>query len=251
MTIDLSSMLERHVVFTEGKLDAFKECATYVKAMGSEAFTKQPEMSVAMRMQIPDMVLFSNFLTPAECDELIEQAKTRLARSKTFDSNTGKPVENPVRTSYGMFFRRGETPLIDYIEQKISAITGVPVDHGEGIQVLRYEVGQEYKPHHDYFDTTREGYKDVDGGAGQRIATFMMYLNTPEKGGGTSFPESKILVEAIKGNGLLFRYPTTNKESKSLHGGTPVQAGVKWAATKWLRERPYIRPDYQSTKEKK
>ena len=85
MSIDLSSMLERHVVFTEGKLDAFKECATYVKAMGSDAFAKQPEMSVVMRMQIPDMTLFSNFLTPAECDELIEQAKTRLARSNTFD----------------------------------------------------------------------------------------------------------------------------------------------------------------------
>lgn len=250
MSIDLSAMLERHIVFTEGKLEAFKECATYVKAVGTEAFAKQPQMSVAMRMQIPDMTLFSNFLNPAECDELIAQAQSRLTRSKTFDPKTGDPVEHQHRTSHGMFFKRGETPLVDYIERKISAITGVPVDHGEGIQVLRYEVGQEYKPHHDYFDTTRPNYDKVDGGAGQRIATFLIYLNTPEKGGGTSFPESKVLVEAQKGNGLLFRYPTTDKESKSLHGGTPVQAGVKWVATKWLRQKPYIRPDYPSTKEK-
>lgn len=244
MTIDLSSMLNRHVVFTEGKLEAFKECATYVDAMGAQAFTQHPKMAVAMRMQTPDMTLFSNFMTPSQCDELIEQAKSRLARSKTFDPKTGNPIEHQNRTSYGMFFRRGETPLVDYIEKKISAITGVPVDHGEGIQVLRYEVGQEYKPHHDYFDPTRPGYDRVDGGAGQRVATFLMYLNTPDKGGGTSFPESKVLVEACKGNGLLFRYPTTDKESKSLHGGAPVQAGVKWVATKWLRQKPYIRPDY-------
>jgi prolyl 4-hydroxylase len=250
MTIDLSQMIDKHIIHTEGKLEAFKECATYVKVMGSEAFTKQPEMAIAMRMQIPDMTLFSNFLTPAECDELIGQAKTRLTRSRTFDPKTGESMENPIRTSHGMFFRRGETPLIDYIERKISAITGVPIDHGEGLQVLRYEVGQEYKPHHDYFDATRPGYENIDGGAGQRIATFMVYLNTPEKGGGTSFPESNILVEACKGNGLLFRYPTLNKESKTLHGGTPVKAGVKWAATKWLREKPYIRADYPKTEKK-
>ena len=251
MTINLSDMLARHIVFTEGKLEAFKECATYVQAMGSEAFTVQPKMSIAMRMQIPDMTLFSNFLLPSECDELIAQAQSRLQRSKTFDPKTGDPIEHKNRTSHGMFFRRGETPLVEYIEKKISAITGVPVDHGERIQVLRYEVGQEYKPHHDYFDPTRPGYDRVDGGAGQRIATFLMYLNTPEKGGGTVFPESKVLVEAQKGNGLLFRYPTTDKESKSLHGGAPVQAGVKWVATKWLREKPYIRADYPKTKESK
>jgi prolyl 4-hydroxylase len=240
-------MLNRHVVFTEGKLEAFKECATYVQAMGSEAFAVQPRMSVAMRMQVPDMTLFSNFLTSSECDELIKQAHERLSRSKTFGKD-GAPVDNPIRTSYGMFFKRGETPLVDYIERKISAITGVPVDHGEGLQVLRYEVGQEYKPHHDYFDPTRPNYAQTDGGAGQRIATFLMYLNTPEKGGGTTFPESKVIVEACKGNGLLFKYPNTDKESKSLHGGTPVQAGVKWAATKWLRQKPYIRPDYPKSK---
>lgn len=251
MTIDLSAMLDRHIIHTEGKLEAFKECATYVQAMGgSEAFAKRPETTITMRMKLPDMTLYSDFLMPNECDELIKQAKERLARSKTF-SKDGGSVENPIRTSYGMFFKRGETPLVDYIERKISAFTGIPVDHGEGLQVLRYEVGQEYKPHHDYFDPTRPNYDKTDGGAGQRIATFLMYLNTPERGGGTTFPESNIIVEARKGNGLLFKYPTTDKESKSLHGGMPVQAGVKWAATKWLRQKPYIRPDYPTTKEKK
>lgn len=245
MTVDLSSMFERHVVFTEGKLEAFKECVTYMQAMNNgQALEKKPEMAVTLRMGVPDLVLFSNFLSATECDELISQAKERLVRSKTFDPDSGESAESPLRTSHGMFFKRGETPLVDYIEQKISSIAGIPVDHGEGLQILRYEVGQEYKPHHDYFDTTRPNYDKTDGGAGQRIATFLLYLNTPEKGGGTVFPESKMIVEACKGNGLLFRYPSTNAESKSLHGGTPVQAGVKWVATKWLREKPYIRADY-------
>ena len=47
---------------------------------------------------------------------------------------------------------RGETPLIDTIERRIAALLRWPLEHGEGMQVLRYRPGAEYRPHHDYFD---------------------------------------------------------------------------------------------------
>jgi prolyl 4-hydroxylase len=244
MTIDLSSMLERHVVFTEGKLEAFKECATYVNAIGTEAFIKQPEMEVAMQVKVPDITVYSNFLTDAQCDELIKQAEGRVQRSGVMDKETGKSIVSAVRTSSGMFFKRGETPLITHIEKRISELTGVPVEHGEGLQILRYEIGQEYKPHHDYFDLNHSGFKATLEESGQRIGTFLMYLNTPHKGGATIFPESGISVKANKGNALLFKYPKGLPEEKVLHGGAPVEAGVKWVATKWLRERKFERAGY-------
>lgn len=243
MTIDLSNMLARHVVFTEGKLEAFKECAVYVQAMG-DALVKQPKLSIAMRMRVPDVTVYSNFLSESQCKELISLAENRLARSGVMDKETGKSVQNNMRTSSGMFFKRGETPLISEIEKRISQITGIPVDHGEGLQVLRYEVGQEYKPHHDYFDPKLAGFKATLEDAGQRVSTFLMYLNTPDRGGATIFPESGMAVGANVGNALLFKYPKASPDEKVLHGGLPVEAGVKWVATKWLREKPFMRADY-------
>jgi prolyl 4-hydroxylase len=134
-----------------------------------------------------------------------------------------------------MHFLIGETPLIQKIEQRISDLTGIPVENGEGIQVLRYEKGQQYKPHFDYFPEDKEGSATHIKNGGQRIATFLMYLNTPESGGATIFPDAGLEVHAQEGNALLFRYNTPTADSKTLHGGTPVEAGVKWVATKWLR----------------
>ena len=67
--------------------------------------------------------------------------------------------------------------------------------------------------------------------------TFLIYLNTPDEGGGTYFPEANLEFEAHEGSGLLFKYP--NMERQSLHAGVPVKRGVKWVATKWLRQKPF------------
>ena len=74
---------------------------------------------------------------------------------------------------------------------------------------------------------------------GQRVATVVMYLNTPECGGATTFPDAHFEAAAIKGNAVFFSYDRAHPASRSLHGGAPVVAGEKWIATKWLRERPY------------
>jgi prolyl 4-hydroxylase len=238
MTVDLSNMLSRHIIWTEGKLEAFKECAAYVQFMG-DALVKQPEMSIALQMKLPDVTVYSHFLTDAQCDELVSQAGTNLKRSSVVDKDTGGSVVNEARTSSGTFFRRGQTPLIKYVEQRISDLTGIPVEHGEGLQILRYEVGQQYKPHHDYFDSNNKGFANIVKDGGQRIGTFLIYLNTPIKGGGTVLPEAGVTVTANKGNALLFKYPKASADEKTLHGGEPVEAGVKWVATKWLRERKF------------
>lgn len=63
----------------------------------------------------------------------------------------GRDAISDVRTSYGMFFERGESDVLRRVESRLSAATMIPVGHGEGVQVLRYQNGQEYKPHFDYF----------------------------------------------------------------------------------------------------
>jgi prolyl 4-hydroxylase len=75
---------------------------------------------------------------------------------------------------------------------------------------------------------------------GQRVATIIMYLSEPEKGGGTTFPDVRLEVAPKRGNAVFFSYDCAHPSSKSLHGGAPVIAGEKWIATKWLREREFV-----------
>ncbi|KAK1295666.1 hypothetical protein QJS10_CPB15g00361 [Acorus calamus] len=98
-----------------------------------------------------------------ECKHLIELAKPHMEKSTVVDSATGQSKDSRVRTSSGMFLKRGRDKIIRDIEKRIADFTFMPVDHGEGLQVLHYEVGQKYEPHYDYFNdeyNTRMGVNE-------------------------------------------------------------------------------------------
>ena len=194
------------------------------------------EVKVALSMDKPALRVLDGLLTGEECDELIALATPRLARALTVNATGGQQVDHR-RTSVGMFFKPGELPLVAQLEQRIAALFDIPVSHGEGLQILHYLPGQEYQPHYDWFDPDHPGYATVTARGGQRIASVVMYLNTPEAGGGTAFPEVGLTVTALRGSAVYFAYEGC--DASSLHAGLPVLRGEKWIATKWLREKPY------------
>ena len=194
------------------------------------------EVRVVLAMRDPRVVVFGGLLSHEECDELRALADKRLARSETVQTETGASEVNSARTSQGMFFDRGENELCRRIEARIGALLQWPVENGEGIQVLKYLPGAEYKPHYDYFDPAQSGTPSILKRGGQRVATVVMYLNDPVVGGGTTFPDVQLEVAPVKGNAVFFSYDRAHPSSKSLHGGAPVVEGEKWVATKWLRE---------------
>lgn len=191
---------------------------------------------VSMSLRDPRVVVVADFLSDAECDALMAAAMERLARSETVEVGTGGSEVNEARTSDGMFFGRGESALIQRIEARLAAFTRWPVENGEGLQVLRYRPGAEYKPHYDYFDPAQPGTPTILKRGGQRVATVVMYLNTPERGGATVFPDVQLEVAAQRGHAVFFSYAQPHPRTRSLHGGAPVLAGEKWVATKWLRQ---------------
>ena len=197
-------------------------------------------VKVAIAMKMPRVVVFSGLLTDAECEGLMDLARPRLSRSETVDTATGGNEINSARTSDGMFFERGEHPLIARIEQRIAALVNWPVDHGEGLQILRYRPGAQYLPHHDYFDPAQPGTPSIVERGGQRVGTLVMYLNTPERGGATIFPDVGLEVAAQRGSAVFFSYDRPHPVTKTLHGGAPVLAGEKWVATKWLRQSVFV-----------
>ncbi|KAF3440353.1 hypothetical protein FNV43_RR18637 [Rhamnella rubrinervis] len=203
----------------------------------------------------PRAVVYHNFLTKDECEYLIELAKPKMQKSTVVDSETGKSKDSRVRTSSGTFLARGRDKIIRNIEKKLADFTFLPVENGEGLQVLHYEVGQKYEPHYDYF---LDDFNTVNGG--QRMATVLMYLSDVEEGGETVFPAAKgnissvpwwnelsecgkkgLSVKPKMGDALLFwsMNPDATLDPSSLHGGCPVIKGNKWSSTKWIRVNEY------------
>ena len=197
------------------------------------------QVQVLMQLAKPRVVVFGNFLSPEECDALIAAARPRMARSLTVATQTGGEEVNDDRTSDGMFFQRGESALVQTIEERIAKLLHWPVKNAEGLQVLRYLKGAQYLPHHDYFDPLQAGTPALLARGGQRVATLIMYLAEPEAGGATVFPDLDLQVAPKRGQAVFFSYPEPLPSSLLLHGGAPVVAGEKWIATKWLRQHEF------------
>ncbi|MES2936432.1 MAG: 2OG-Fe(II) oxygenase [Pseudomonadota bacterium] len=187
----------------------------------------------------PRVIVFGGLLSDEECEALIGLAKPRMARSLTVATKTGGEEVNADRTSNGMFFQRGENELVRTLEERIARLVNWPMENGEGLQILHYRPGTEYKPHYDYFDPAEPGTPTILKRGGQRVGTLVMYLGEPEKGGGTVFPDVSLEVAPKRGNAVFFSYDRAHPSTKTLHGGSPVLAGDKWIATKWLRERRF------------
>ncbi|MCD7098938.1 2OG-Fe(II) oxygenase [Stenotrophomonas sp. MMGLT7] len=196
-------------------------------------------VQVLAQMLLPRVVVLGGLLSDEECDALVGLSRSRLSRSTTVDPETGEGLVHAHRTSRGTCFARGENALCARIEARIARLLDWPLDHGEGLQILHYGTGAEYRPHYDYFDPQRAGSEAVARCGGQRVATLVMYLNTPARGGATVFPDARFEAAAVKGNAVFFSYDRPHPMTRSLHAGAPVLEGEKWIATKWLRERAY------------
>lgn len=219
----------------------FVQEASYLFQYENSITTKDGQhIQVAMRVTKPDVVLLDNFMTHDECDAFCELSKSTLTKSTVVDDATGDSVNHEHRISLGTYFTLGQNDLVKKIEARISEVTGTPVPHGEGIQILNYAGGGEYRPHFDYFPDNTGGRVHTAHG-GQRIMTVIMYLNDVTAGGATILPDINLSVYPKKGSALYFSYFNSKGQvdPSTLHGGAPVIEGEKWIATKWIRERVY------------
>lgn len=196
---------------------------------------------VVARLNEPEVVVFENLLSDDECDQLIELSKPKLKPSTIVENQTGVEKVISERTSEGMFFQRGENALVSKLEKRLSKLMSMPIANGEGIQILHYVKGAEYRPHYDFFAPENPGSTVHMRQGGQRVATLVMYLNNVESGGETIFPEIDFSVAPRKGGAVFFAYcdESAKLDRLTLHGGAPVESGEKWIATKWVRQGEY------------
>jgi prolyl 4-hydroxylase len=182
-----------------------------------------------------EIFLVRDFLDGQECAQLI----------KHIDS--GKRPSGLLAPTTDPEFRTSETccfsdrlALVSAVERRIDALLGIDGAHGEKVQGQRYGIGQQFKPHHDFFHTDQAYWTRQKQIAGQRTWTAMAFLNEPEAGGKTFFPIVGLRVAPRLGNLLIWNNldGAGRPNHWSLHQGLPVEAGMKYILTKWYRERP-------------
>lgn len=223
------------IVTNEAVQEAYQSETPPIGKKGTVISTLDRDIKVLSRADKPFILHLDNVLSEAECDELILCSKERLLPSKIVDPKTGQEVTAPGRTSKGMAFSVHENNLIGKIERRIAALTDFPVENGEGLQVLNYDIGEEYKQHFDFFPPSKV---DPEKG-GQRVGTFLIYLNDVEAGGETVFPKAGISIVPKKGSAVYFHYGNSigQVDRMSVHSSVPIKKGEKWVATKWIRQQ--------------
>jgi prolyl 4-hydroxylase len=175
------------------------------------------------------------FVTAAECAYLIAAAEPQFQPSVVVDPATGQMIPHPVRSSdaasFGVF---AEDLAINAINRRIAALSGTTPAQGEPLQVLRYRPGGEYKPHMDALPAEPN----------QRIVTVLVYLSDDYVGGETRFMRTGLTFRGKAGDALLFHNSGADgrPDPMSLHAGLPVARGIKYLASRWIRQERFTFP---------
>jgi len=197
----------------------------------------------------PWVVVLDDFLSDEECDVMIKlgfQAGYKRSKevvNETVDG-TFESAESENRTSENAWClpTNGcqDDEMTKRITERMEYVTGIPANHSEPLQILKYEVGQFYKPHNDYKDLF------LLRAAGPRILTFFLYLSDVENGGGTRFPRLDLTVQPKRGRALI--WPSvldTNLsaiDDRMEHEALEVVQGTKFAANVWIHLYDYMTP---------
>lgn len=190
------------------------------------------------RIPTPKLEIFQlrGFLDSGLCGALIALIEAGRRPSTIADDNGDR------------YFRTSETcdldaadPAVIELERHLLSLSGIDAQFGEPVQGQRYSVGQEFKPHTDYFAPGGRDFETYCAVAGQRTWTFMVYLNEVQSGGGTRFKAINKIFQPEVGKLLCWnnRRADSSVNPNSLHHGMKVRKDLKYVITKWYREKPW------------
>ena len=181
-----------------------------------------------------DIYTLDDFLSAKECDRLVALIDHHLRPSTV----TIESADHLFRTSQTCDLSLLRSPVALACDEKIARTLGIRLDYSEGIQAQRYDVGQQFKAHTDYFEPGTPEYASFGGTRGNRTWTFMVYLNEAMGGGGTRFFAIDHTFVPRKGQAVIWNNlnPDGTPNTATLHSGEPITSGHKIIITKWFRE---------------
>lgn len=193
----------------------------------------------------PLVRVLDRFMPPAVCGWFIARSRGRLTRALVYDPANRQDVARATRTNSVANFNLGSIELLDVLVQaRMSDACGIPVNHFEAPAVLNYTPGEEAVDHYDFVHPDTPDYAQEIARNGQRILTFLVYLNDDYQGGETRFPLLGVAHKGRSGEGLLFSNVTPGlaPEMRMLHAGCAPAQGEKWIISQFIRGRPTLVP---------
>ncbi|HEV2703445.1 MAG TPA: 2OG-Fe(II) oxygenase [Steroidobacteraceae bacterium] len=189
----------------------------------------------------PLIVRFSELLPDPVCQWLIDQSHGRLVRARVYDPIIKRETTDEMRSNTAATFGISTVSALHFLVQaRLAKGCRVPLNHFEAPAVLHYNVGEQITPHFDFIDPRVPDYAEQIGTQGQRLFTFLVYLNDAYEGGETAFPELGIVHRGNRREGLLFRNidARDNPDLRTLHAGRPPISGEKWLFSQFIRRSP-------------
>lgn len=186
----------------------------------------------------------SNLAPAPVCAWLIARAQGRLGPATVYDAVVRRDMVHEMRTNTLSNFDYATLDVVQFLVQaRMSHSCGYRMQHFEAPMVLHYDVGQQITPHFDFIDVNAPDYEQQIREQGQRVITFLLYLNDDYAGGETTFPELGIVNRGVRGDGFYFinSHDDRSPDRNMLHTGSPPTAGEKWIVSQFIRDIP-LRP---------
>jgi prolyl 4-hydroxylase len=183
---------------------------------------------------------FEKMLPDSVCQWLIDRSAGRLKRALVYDAAGGKNYESETRTnSWAQFDLMSCEFLHVLVQLRMQAASGIPLVNMESTAVLHYAVGEQISDHFDFVSPNVANYEQELQKNGQRVMTFLIYLNDDYAGGETAFPKLGVVHKGRRGEGLYFvnALPDASPDLRTLHAGRPPTEGEKWIVSQFIRDR--------------
>lgn len=203
--------------------------------------TGSPNLAWKFGREDYEILEFDDFLTPGECDSLIQTAKEKGLFTSTINNDKGQQiVDFDIRKSNQTWLKDDDSCVVKKVSERLQQYVPLPLEHQEDMQVVKYDATDFYRRHYDT-PYQSEAIKHFNRFCGPRVATFLIYLNDDFQGGETDFILAGKTVVPKKGKAILFYNLDINLTliPESIHVGKEILQGEKWIANKWIRVWPF------------
>lgn len=204
----------------------------------NRSYLRYMRIKVEIIFKKPYLVVFHDIMSENEIEVIKQLAYPKLKRATVQNSKTGELEVAQYRISKSAWLKDSDHEVIERVNRRIEAISGLTVQTAEDLQVVNYGIGGHYEPHFDFArKDEKNAFKSLK--TGNRIATWLNYMSDVEAGGATAFPALGVAVWPKKGSAAFWYNLHRSGEGDYLtrHAACPVLIGSKWVSNKWFHER--------------
>jgi prolyl 4-hydroxylase len=196
--------------------------------------------------ETPRIRMAERFASAPVCDWIKARAQGHMRPAMMYDGETKTENVDPHRTCSDYQFDILNTDVVLLlVRARVAELTKLPTVAMEPPRVFHYALGENIMPHYDRCGNAQDGYGPQGGYLGDRIVTFLLYLNDGFEGGELDFPKSGVKFKGVKGDAIYFAHvdPSGKPDPLSLHAGLTITRGEKWVLSQWIHDRPFGVPE--------